>query len=221
MGVDQDGALCPECWRDCEFITGCACHICGVPLPGEDEGEADLRCDDCLSAARPWEQGRAAITYRGVGRSLVLALKHGDRPDLAAPLGQWLARVVTPLIRPGLIVAPVPLHPRRLLLRKYNQAGLLSAQLARRHSVQNCPGLLVRSRPTVAQDHRTAEERFENLRGALAVSARYRDQIAGRPILVVDDVMASGATMSAAAEALRDAASGPVLAAVLARAVKE
>lgn len=223
VAVDHDGALCPECWRECEFITGHACQGCGVPLPGGGEPvpEDALSCDDCLAGTRPWRQARAAMVYRGVGRDLVLALKHGDRPDLATPLGLWLTNAASPLVRPGMIVVPIPLHPCRLMSRKFNQAALLSAQLARLLGLSHCPSMLTRTRSTPAQDHRSAGERFDNLRGALEVTLRHRTELSGRPILLVDDVMASGATISAATEALRTAGSGPVYAAILARAVKD
>lgn len=221
--VEQDGALCPVCWRDCEFVTGCACCRCGVPLPGTDrnpdDNMASLICDGCLATERPWRRGCAALTYRDVGRQLVLSLKHGDRPDLAGPLGGWLAQAVMPLIRPGMIVIPVPIHPRRLISRKFNQAMLLSAQVAHVHRLQYGPAILRRTRATPPQDHRSYAERHENLRNAIAVAPRQRDDIRGRTVLLVDDVMASGATMVAAADALREAGAGSVSIAVLARAL--
>lgn len=224
--VERDGALCPRCWRDCEFVSGCACRRCGVPLPGGDvDGgavdDASLICDDCLTTTRPWRHGRAALVYRGVGRDLVLALKHGDRPDLSAPLGGWLAMAVAPMLREGTLVVPIPLHPRRLLQRKFNQAALLSAQTAKVHGLTHYPSLLYRTRQTPAQDHRSLPERFANLQGALAVAPRHQADLQGRSVLLVDDVMASGATMTAAAEALLAAGAGKVCIAVLARAVKE
>lgn len=223
--VEQDGSLCPGCWRECEFVTGCACHRCGVPLPGMAAVDAlddiAMICDDCLAVDRPWRHARAALVYRGVGRDLVLKLKHVDRPDLAPPLGSWLSVAAAPLVRPGMIVVPIPLHSRRLLVRKYNQAALLSAQVARAHGLQHLPAALRRSRATPAQDHRDYAGRHENLRGALSVPARHCGQIAGRKVLLVDDVMASGATMTEAVRALQQAGSGPVSVAVLARAVKD
>lgn len=132
-GGDDPGQLCPDCFPDTRFITGAACGRCGVPLPDDGTGADDptLTCDDCLTMARPWQAGRAAMVYSGIGRKLVLALKHGDRPDLAPALAAWLARAAAPLVRPDTIVAPVPLHLRRLLKRRYNQAALISGRVAR------------------------------------------------------------------------------------------
>ena len=171
-------------------------------------------------ALRSMEADFAAL-YSGTGRRLVLALKHGDRPDLAPALATWLARAASPLIGPDTVVAPIPLHLRRLLKRRYNQAALISGRVARAHGVLHLPDLLIRRRHTPGQDHRGVGDRFANVAGALGVNPRRMAALAGRPVLLVDDVMASGATLSAAADALLAAGSGPVSVAVLARAVKD
>ena len=216
-------ALCPDCWRETDFITGAACDCCGVPLPDDGGGGGNdaLQCDDCLHNTPVWRQGKAAVVYDGTGRQLVLALKHGDRPDMAPHLAGWLARAAAPLIRPGMVVAPVPLHLLRLFRRRYNQAALLSRPLARVHGLSHIPDLLIRRRHTPAQDHRDRVARMANLQDALAVNPRRAEVIRGRPVLLVDDVMASGATMTQATEALQRAGAGPVFVAVLARAVKD
>lgn len=220
--VGQTGALCPVCWRDTDFIAGAACDCCGAPLPGDGTfAEDTIHCDECLATSRPWSRGRAAVTYRGTGRKLTLMLKHGDRLDVAGALGEWLAHAATPLVAPGMVVAPVPLHVRRLFHRRYNQAELLAGPVARQHGLELMPGLLHRHRHTPSQDHRGVAERFANLQDAISVRPRLAPLIAGRPVLLVDDVMASGATLSTCAQALLDAGSGPVSVAVLARAVKD
>lgn len=221
-GVDHEGALCPDCWRETNFISGCACDRCGAPLPGETASDGmAMTCDDCMIMARPWDRGRAALVYGKTGRSVVLALKHGDRADLAPALSGWLYQAALPLIGPDTIVAPVPLHWQRLMRRKYNQAALLALGVADRASVPHLPGLLRRLRHTPGQDHRSVGDRFANIAGALAVDPALRARILGRPVLLIDDVMTSGATLAAASEALLAAGSGPVSVAVLARAVKD
>lgn len=185
------------------------------------DNSRELRCDECLRYIRPWQAGRAVLTYRGTGRRLALMLKHGDRLDLAPRLGEWLAGVVTPLIQPDMIVAPVPLHLRRMVKRKYNQAALLAGYVARHHRLEFQPSLLKRSRNSPSQDHRSFEDRFANQQGAIALPARQIKRVAGRPVLLVDDVMASGATLCVAAESLLAQGAGPISVAVLARAVKD
>ncbi|WP_323716496.1 double zinc ribbon domain-containing protein [Paracoccus aminovorans] len=225
--VAEEGGLCPDCWREAEFIQGSCCSRCGVPLPGDgledaaDEAAGLLVCDDCLAVQRPWLRGRAALAYRGTGRKLALMLKHSDRLDLAPALGDWVARAAQPLVRPDMLVVPVPVHLRRLLKRKYNQAELLARRVARAHGLSHRPQLLRRIRHTPMQDHGSVADRFANVDGALVVPARMAPLAEGRAVLLVDDVMASGATLAAAAEALRAAGAGPISVVVLARAVKD
>ena len=154
--VTTDFGLCGACWRETPFITGLVCDHCGVPLPGEDTGKPE-HCDDCLTIARPWSQGRAAMLYKDNARRIVLALKHGDRLDLARPASNWLHRVAGPMLKPGMIVAPIPLHWLRLIKRRYNQAALLSAAVAKLAELDHCPDLLIRRRHTGSQEGRSRE----------------------------------------------------------------
>jgi len=214
--VAEDGALCPACWRDTRFIDGLACEACGTALPGR-AGDGPVRCDDCLSVARPWGRGRAVLMYGGTGRQVVLALKHRDAQHLAAPAGRWLARAVHDLVRPDTLVAPVPLHWWRLFRRRYNQSALLSGALARELQRPHCPDLLIRRRATPTQDGRSRTDRFANLEGAVRTHPKRAARIAGRHVLLVDDVMTSGATLAACTEACYLAGADLVDVAVLAR----
>ncbi len=218
--VATDFGLCGACWRETPFISGLVCNCCGAPLPG-GVGPADAAlCDDCLATPRPWTAGRAALLYRDNARRLVLALKHGDRMDLARPAGQWLARAAQPLIRPGMMVVPVPLHWWRLLRRRYNQSALLSAAVARATGLDHCPDALLRVRSTGSQEGRHRDDRFQNLQGAIRVPPRRLDRVRGRDILLIDDVMTSGATFAAATAACRDAGARDVFTLSLARVAK-
>lgn len=217
--VTDDFGLCPDCWRATPFITGLVCDLCGTPLPGEDPGHP-VNCDDCLTVARPWSRGRAAMVYADNGRALVLALKHGDRMDLAHPASHWLHRSVAPMLEEGMLVAPVPLHWLRLLKRRYNQAALLSRGLARLAGLDHCPDLLLRPRRTPTQDGRDRAGRFANVGQAIRANPRRTGLMAGRAVLLVDDVMTSGATLAAAAEACLAGGASHVVVAALARVTK-
>jgi ComF family protein len=218
--VTTDFGLCGDCWRDTPFIIGQTCTKCGTPLPGDDAAE-EVLCDDCLTIARPWGQGRAALLYKDNARQLVLALKHGDRIDLARPAAQWMARAVQPIVVPGMLVAPVPLHWMRLVKRRYNQAALLSAGVARLAGLDHCPDLLQRRRSTGSQDDRSRDGRFANMAGALTAHPRRAAMIEGRHILLVDDVMTSGATLASAAEACIAAGAIEISVLVMARVAKD
>ncbi|MBN2907342.1 MAG: ComF family protein [Rhodobacteraceae bacterium] len=217
--VERDFGLCLGCWGQTPFIGGLVCDCCGTPLPGEDTGAPEY-CDDCLARPRPWTRGRAALIYADKGRALVLALKHGDRTDLARPAAQWMLRAGQPILVPGMLVAPVPLHRWRLLSRRYNQAALLSRGVAEGAGFAHCPDLLTRPRKTAVQDGMGPDARFANLAGAIAVNPRRQALLAGRRVLLVDDVMTSGATLDAATGACLAAGAQEVRILVLARVAK-
>lgn len=216
--VATEFGLCGPCWRDTGFIGGTVCDLCGLPLLGEGDV---AHCDDCLMIGRPWEQGRAVFLYRDAGRKLVLGLKHGDRTDLARPAGDWLFRAVKPILRSGMVVVPVPLHWRRLFTRRYNQSALLSGRLAKLGGLAHCPDLLQRILSTGTQEGRTREGRFGNLDGAIRVHPRRMAQVRAADVLLVDDVMTSGATLAACAEACLAAGAKRVSVSVLARVAKD
>lgn len=218
--VASDFGLCADCWRDTPFIAGPVCDLCGIPLPGAVEGQGDC-CDDCRTIARPWARGRAAMLYQGTARKLILGLKHGDRLELARPAAAWMMRAARPILAPEMVVAPVPLYWTRLVRRRYNQSALLSGELARAAVLDHCPDLLVRTRRTATQDGRDREARFLNMSGAIRVHPKRRRHLAGRPVLLIDDVMTSGATLAAAADACLAAGAISVSVLALARVAKD
>ncbi|MEI4485322.1 ComF family protein [Frigidibacter sp. MR17.14] len=217
--VADEGALCGSCWQETVFLTGLVCDLCGAALPGtSDRAE---QCDDCRRIPRPWARGRAALGYAGRGRDLAMQLKHGDRLELVPMLAGWMAQAAAPLILPGMVAVPIPLHWRRLLRRRFNQSALLAQGVARRLHLPCCPDALLRSRATPSQEGRSPDERFANLAAAIAPHPRRQSAIAGRPVLLIDDVMTSGATFASATEALGRAGAGPVHVLSLARVAKD
>jgi ComF family protein len=217
--VANDDGLCGACWRDTAFIMGAVCDGCGVPMHGDVQ--SGDRCDDCMQTARPWSFGRSAMLYKDRSRSLVLALKHGDRHDIVGPAGKWLANAARDILREDVLIAPVPLHWSRMLKRRYNQSALIAKSMSRGLNMSFCADLLLRNRPTASLDGKSRQERFDELRGAIEVHPKRAHLIEGRSILLVDDVMTSGATLAACAEACLSSRASDVCVVTLARVAKD
>jgi ComF family protein len=217
--TDTAHALCPACWADTHFIAGTSCRKCGVPLMGE-AGPEDL-CEGCQRHPPAWDRGAAAVLYRGAGRRIVLALKHGDRLDMVRPLAGWMARAGRELLQETDLIVPVPLHWRRLLMRRYNQSAELARGLARASGRPVVVDLLTRRRATTPQEGMGRDARAANQADAFAVTPRRAAQLQGRAVLMIDDVLTSGATLSACAECLRAAGACRVDVLALARVAFE
>ena len=219
--TETDFALCGPCWAETPFIDGLCCDACGAPLLGEAPDNDALLCDDCMVIARPWSKGRAALVYKDKARRFILSLKHGDRTDLARAAGPWLARVGRDLLTKETLIVPIPLHRFRLLRRRFNQAALLANQLARIAGVEILPDVLIRPKKTSPLEGHSRDQRFEEMDRAIRVNPKHRGAIAGRKIVLVDDVMTSGATFGAATEACLAAGANDVCVLALARVLKD
>jgi ComF family protein len=200
--VDAPGKFCAECFKGAAFITEPCCRHCGVPFSHAGQGGAERLCPGCRAHPAPWGQARAALRYDGHAKRLLLPFKHADRPELARALAPMMARAGAALLRRAELIVPVPLHRRRLFARRYNQAALLAQSLAKLCGVPAVPDLLCRTRATVALGELGATARAEAVAGAFAVRASRAGRVVGRQVLLVDDVMTSGATASACTEVL-------------------
>lgn len=217
--VDSDFGLCGACWSDTQFIGATACDVCGTPLPGQLDDEP-IKCDACLRTERSWSRGRAALIYAGMGRKLVLRLKHGDRQEIAQPAAGWMHLTNKAILASNTLIAPVPLHWVRLAKRRYNQSALIARSFSAMSGLDWCPDLFQRPRRTPSLDGKTAAQRAEILDGAIKINPKRRHRIMGRSVLLIDDVMTTGATLEACAQVCCAAGAADVCVSVLARAVK-
>lgn len=198
--VDCD-QLCAGCWRDVRFITPPHCDRLGIPLT-YDTGGTQV---SAAAVADPpdYDRARVATHFMGPVRVLVHRLKYQDRLESRRLLARWMAVAGREIIGAGDVLVPVPLSRKRLLARRFNQAALLGLELERLTGLPHAPLALARLKDTVQQVGLTAAQRKLNVRGAFRVPASGRALIAGRRVLLIDDVVTTGATADACARALK------------------
>ncbi len=221
--VDDTGLLHASAWQMLRPITAPYCQCCGVPMAYAAPVGEDMRCASCLADPPEYDMARAALAYDDVSRKMLLAFKHGDQQHLRKPLAQQLARLI-PSLGVGTqdaVLVPVPLHRFRLWSRRYNQAALLATSLASITGHAVCVDALIRTRSTESQGHKRRVERRKNVAGAFAVHPKRQAAIAGRSVILVDDVMTTGSTFEACAKALRAAGAIHVACLSVARVVNE
>jgi ComF family protein len=215
--VDGDPGFCPDCFRDLRFITSPACAQCGVPF--EIPVVASTRCGDCLISPPSWSAARAVWRYDGSARTPILSLKYGDRTDLVAMFARHLQRLMADLPISDAILVPIPLHRWRLFQRTFNQSGLLAQGLGKRSGLPVSQTVLRRIKRTQPQQGLTRSQRQKNVQAAFQVHPVGKHMIQGKTIILVDDVLTTGATAEAAAKALLRAGAADIKLLTLARVV--
>jgi len=215
--VDGDGRFCASCFSGLEFTGPPQCMSCGLPFAYDRGPEA--KCGACLAEDPGWDRARAALAYHGAARAALLRFKFGQREQLAAMMVPQMARAGAELLGPGVLLVPVPLHRWRLWGRGFNQSALLARGLAHAGYGQLLVDGLVRIRATRPSVGLNPGQRQANLKGAFRV--RDRRLVEGRHIVLVDDVLTSGATATACSKALRRAGADAVDVLTWARVVRD
>ncbi|WP_348930253.1 ComF family protein [Aquabacter sp. CN5-332] len=220
--VRDAGGLCGGCWGRLVFVERPFCDRLGSPFayppPQRDEGPAISA--EALNDPPAFDRARAAVVFGDVSRDLVHRLKYGDRLDLAAAMARLMVRAGADLLSEADLIVPVPLHAFRLWRRRFNQAALLSRCISRSSGVIHRSDLLRRVRATPSQVALSRAERRANVSGAFKVTHYANAVLQDRRILLVDDVLTTGATLDACARVLRRAGAKGVDTLTFARVVE-
>lgn len=200
--ISSKQVLCDECFKQIHFISGTKCYRCGCPLPYNDSvSDAKVLCGACLKKRPVYDQARSVFIYDCFSRNAILKFKYGDRTDLRKFFVHFMIKAGADLFEKTDIIIPVPLHWRRKLKRMYNQADVLGELLAKKLNKSYCSNLLIRRKNTHTQENKTLQERLKNVRNAFQINKHL--VIEGKSILIIDDVLTTGATMNACAKELK------------------
>ena len=192
--------LCPACWSKLSFITRPYCERLGIPFV-YDPGPGILSME-AIAEPPTYNRARAAVRFDEISRTLVHALKYGDRLDLAPMMGRWIGNAGRELLAEADALVPVPLHWRRQWRRRFNQSAMLAAAISAESGVPIAAQALRRVKSTAQQVGLSRSERASNVQGAFKVPDEGRPAVAGRRLVLVDDVLTSGATVEGCARAL-------------------
>ncbi len=196
-------ALCARCWRSIEFIRAPLCDRLGIPLPYATGGT--IVSAAALADPPHYDRARAAAHFTGVVRDLVHKFKYADQHDSRRLLGRWLSTAGHELLDDADLLAPVPLHRIRLFTRRFNQAAILAHEVSRLRNLACDPDVLVRVKRTPQQVGLTRDQRQRNMSAAFKVPTSALERIQGRNVVLIDDVITTGATIDACAAALKAA----------------
>lgn len=199
-GLGEGPGLCPACWSKVRFVEAPFCECCGRPF--EIDPQDGLLCAACIAAPPLFDRARAAMIYDEASRPLVTGFKYADRTDFARAFGGWLTRAGRDVLEEADWLVPVPLHPWRLWMRRYNQAGILAAAISRETMIPVLYDGLLRVRHTRQQVGLTAAKRRRNVAGAFQVNPKRAEILKGAHIVLIDDVITSGATVTACLKAM-------------------
>lgn len=227
--VDRQGMIAPGAWAELDFINDPMCTKCGIPFgfeADEDEEITGIETDDgkhclqCIDYPPLYDSARSALRYNEQSRNMVLGFKHADQTHAARAFVPWLKMAGADMLKDADALIPVPLHRWRLLKRRYNQSAMMASFLRRETKTPVLYEGLLRTRHTETQGHLNFQERRKNVKRAFIVNEKYKGQIEGKTIILMDDVYTTGSTVKECTKALKKAGAKAVHILTLARVVR-
>ncbi len=217
--VEAPGLLSPSAWSALTFIENPLCTTCGLPFAFA--APLGSICASCIDLEPVFDRARSAVVYNDASRKLVIDFKYGDKLHFAQTFAPWMMRAGESLLEETDALIPVPLHPRRLWMRRFNQSALLAQVIAKRAGKGCLPDGLIRLRHTVPQKGLSRGHRSDNVKNAFAVNGRYLADIRGKSMLLIDDVFTSGATLNECARTLKKHGAASVHVLTIARVTRD
>lgn len=217
--VSENGVLSPAAWKDLDFISDPLCSLCGYPMT-VSSGETNQLCGACIQNPPYFDRARAPVAYNPISREIALKFKHGDQLHVVKTIAAMMRRSLMEVVTPCSIIIPVPLHPRRLLARRYNQAALIAGNLSALSDLPMVPDFLLRRKSTPPQKDKSFRLRKENVRAAFCVNPAYVQNASRKDFILIDDVYTTGATVNECARVLKKADARSVFVLTFARTVR-
>jgi ComF family protein len=215
--VDKLGMVDPTFWQKLNFIHAPYCERCGAPFAFE---ASHLQCGACVDHPPIFNKARSALFYDDGSRDLILRFKHGDQTHAVKAFIPWLKQIGHEMLQEADIILPVPLHPFRLIKRRYNQAALITQDLKNHYpDLTHYPDGLIRTKNTQSQGHKKRAEREKNVKQAFLSNPKYNFE--GKTVLIVDDVYTTGATLNECAKTLYRSGAKEVNALTIARVIHD
>lgn len=217
--VEIQGAVSPNFWDQLQFIEKPFCKRCAIPFSFETD-ENNI-CAKCLEEDPFYDESRAPVVYNDASRRIILNFKFNDKTHYVHTFVPWMLRAGADLLGEADYIIPVPLHPKKIRMRKFNQAALLAHEISKKSDVKYIAEGLIRTRHTVPQKGLNKKERYKNISGAFAIGDRYLDKFAHKNIIIIDDIFTTGSTLNECARILKNAGAAKVNVITIARVTKD
>jgi ComF family protein len=216
-GYHSQAEICSDCWSNFTFITKPCCYICSFPFNYDDDSEAI--CGGCISTKPIYNRAISILRYDSYSKDLIHKFKYQDQLHVLNYLVNLMSNMGKELLEEADIIVPVAMHRNKLLKRGYNQSALLAMTIAAKNKIQYFPQAIIRNNNSIAQVNLTKDQRLKNVKGDFSLNPKFSDLIRGKKILLIDDVITTGATISECCKALQKAGPSVILVLTLAKKI--